>query len=212
MKKQIKRIFPMATLTVVVTISGLATIILYPQPLFANKLEHGQFTVYSNEKISDDIIPLLNKARTLVAKAEINDPNYRYDIFLSFNTLFDKIDDRVLGPGPAARATDNNITVKVRVDTQGDLFFPTFHKNCQGSLAYLIAHEMTHCLQTKRYGMMKLNPVRPPEMWKLEGYPEYISRQAKVTSKDYSLSDEIDRYVELESKTTDMDFVGGWRM
>jgi hypothetical protein len=204
MKKTIKRVFAATTLTILVTISGLATILLFPQPLFANKMEHRQFTIYSNDKITTDIIPLLDNAMALVEKSEINDPNYQYDILLSFNSLFNKIDDKVLGFGPSARATDNNVTIKVQVDIKRDLFFSTFHRKCQSSLTYLLAHEMIHCLQAHKYGIMKFNPIKHPEMWKLEGYPEYVARQPKLTDKSYSFANEIDRYIELESKSTDM--------
>lgn len=204
MRKTIKRILAVASLTIIITVSGLATIILFPQPLFANKIEYKEFTVYSNEEINNDIIPLLDNAMELVKESELNDPNYKYDIFLCYNSLFNKIDDKLLGIGPSARVTDNNITVKVKVDSERDLFFPTFHKNCEGSLTYLLAHEMIHCLQTNKYGMIKFNPLKHPEMWKLEGYPEYISRQTKLKDNDYSLTSEIDRYIELESKATDI--------
>ncbi len=40
-------------------------------------------------------------------------------------------------------------------------------------------------------------------MWKLEGYPEYISRQNMLKSSDYSLRFEIDRYKELEKNSKD---------
>jgi hypothetical protein len=63
---------------------------------------------------------------------------------------------------------------------------------------------MIHCLQENKYGKLKFNPIRHPEYWKLEGYPEYISKQPKLTNKDYSLNSEIDRYLELDSKTTDI--------
>ena len=204
MRKTIKRILAVASLTIIITVSGLATIILFPQPLFANKIEHKEFTVYSNEEINNDIILLLDNAMKLVKESELNDPSYKYDIFLSYNSLFNKIDDKLLGFGPSARATDNNIIVKVRVASKNDLFFPTFHKSCEGSFTYLLAHEMIHCLQTNKYGMMKFNPFKHPAMWKLEGYPEYISRQTKLKDKDYSLTSEIDRYIELERKATDI--------
>ena len=71
-------------------------------------------------------------------------------------------------------------------------------------MSYLIAHEMIHCLQAKKYGIMKFNPFKHPELWKLDGYPEYISRQTELSGKDYSLTSEIERYVNLEKKATDM--------
>lgn len=204
MKRTIKRILAVTTLAIVVTFSGLFTILLFPQPLFANKMEYKHFTIYSNDKITNDIIPLLDNAMALVEKSEINDPDYKFDIFLAYNSLFNKLDDKLLGYGPTARGTDNNVTIKVEIDASRNLFFPTFHGKCQANFTTLLAHEMIHCLQANKYGIIKFNPLRHPEMWKLEGYPEYVSRQPKLTASDYSLPSEIDRYIELESKATDI--------
>jgi hypothetical protein len=197
----IKRIFTGTLLTIMVTLSGLITIVFFPEPLFANKLEHKQFKVYSNDEIDGDIKVILDNALTRVKKSELYDPNYTFDIFLSYHSFFNKIDGTFLGEGVSARATDNNVIVKVDIDAKRDLFFATFRNGCQASLTNLIAHEMIHCLQENKYGKLKFNPFRHPAYWKLEGYPEYISRQPKLTGKDYSLNREIDKYVELDRKT-----------
>jgi hypothetical protein len=204
MKKTIKRILALTSLVLFVLLSGLATIILFPQPLFANKMEHKGFRVYSNEKISHEIIPILENAMDLVQKSELHDPNYTYDIFLCYKSFFNTIDDKLIGFGPSARATDDNVIIKVEVDIEEDLFFPTFHNNCEGRFTELLAHEMIHCLQANKYGIIKFNPLRHPAMWKLEGYPEYISRQAKLKGESYSLVNEIDRFVELDGKSNDI--------
>jgi hypothetical protein len=204
MKKTIKRILAGTLLTVIVTISGLATIIFFPQPLFANKMEYKQFKIYSNSEISKGIEIVLDNALGLVKKSELNDPTYTYDVFLCYKSIFNKIDDKLLGYGPTARATDNNVVVKVNVDPTRNLAFPTFRGNCEADLTYLVAHEMMHCLQENKYGKLRFNPFHHPAFWKLEGYPEYISRQTKLTSQGYDLKKEIDRYIDLESKLTDI--------
>jgi hypothetical protein len=203
MKKLIKRIFACTLLTSVVTVSGLLTIIFFPEPLFANKIEHRQFNVYSNDKIDKSIEVILDDALSLVKKSELYDPTYTYDIFLSYNSLFNKIDDAILGNGPTARATDNNVVIKTAIDSKKNLAFPTFYQNCEADLTYIITHEMIHCLQENRYGKLKFNPFRHPEYWKLEGYPEYISRQKKLSNKDYDLVKEMERYIDLDSESTD---------
>jgi hypothetical protein len=203
MKKSIKRIFVATMLTILVGVSGLMTILLFPQPLFAYKMEYNRFTVYSNDEITADFIPLLDNAMAIVEKSAINDPNYKYDVLLAFNSVFNKIDDKLLGYGPSARATGNNVTIKVEIDAKRNLFFATFHEKCQGDLTLLLAHEMIHCLQLNKYGIMKFNPVKHPEMWKLEGYPEFVARQPILNEKDYNLTKEIDRYVELDARTSD---------
>ncbi len=204
MKKTIKRIFAGTLLTGLVTISGLVTIIFFPEPLFANKLEHGQFNVYSNEKIDGNTKIVLDNALKLVESSELYDRTLKFDIYFSYNTLFNKIDDALIGHGPSARATNNYVTFKVAVDVKRNLFFPTFYQECEGNLTYLLAHEIVHVLQESKYGKIKFNPFKHPEYWKLEGYPEYVARRPVRLTKDYDLVKEIDRYIELESKSTDI--------
>lgn len=204
MKNKFRIIFKRTLLALLIITSVLATIILLPQLLFANKLKYKKFKVYSNDNISYDIKTVLDNAMSLVQKSELYDSSYKYNIILCHNSFYNKIDDRLLGIGPAARARLHNVIIKVRIDPTSNLAFPTFRKECEVNLTYLLAHEMIHCLQANKYGIMKFNPFRHPEFWKLEGYPEYISRKSELSSKDYSLTNEIDRYVNLENKATDM--------
>ena len=97
-----------------------------------------------------------------------------------------------------------NIIIKVRIDPECNLAFPAFHKACEANLTQVIAHEMTHCLQAHKYGIWKFNPFKHPEFWKLEGYPEYISKQNELSGKNYNLKYDISRYINLESKATDI--------
>ena len=204
MKKLFKRICKIILLTFLAGALTITLIILFPQRLFANKIKYKEFTVCSNDKIDDNIKIVLDKAMNLVQRSELYDPGYKYNIILCHNTFYNKIDDKLFGVGPAARARLNNAVVKVRIDPQRNLAFPTFRKKCEIDLSYLIAHEMIHCLQAKKYGIMKFNPFKHPELWKLDGYPEYISRHTELSGKDYSLTNEIERYVNLEKKATDM--------
>jgi hypothetical protein len=103
--------------------------------------------------------------------------------YFVYNSFYDKIDEKLLGIGRTARATLNNVIIKVRIDPKSNLAFPTFHKDCEVNLTDLLAHEMTHCLQANKYGIIKFNPFKHPELWMLEGYPEYISRQRELQTK-----------------------------
>lgn len=204
MKIMFKKILAAAVLFGLVTMSGLVSIILCPSPLFANKLVHGQFDVYSSGEVDAGIREILDRAEGLIKHSELYDPEDRFDVYLSYNTWFNAIDDAVMGHGPSARATNNYVTFKVAVDINRDLFFPTFYQKCEGNLTYLLAHELIHVLQESRYGKLMFNPFSHPEHWKLEGYPEYIARRPARLEDDYSLAREIDRYLELESKSDDM--------
>jgi len=203
MNKKFRRIFKRTLLMVLIMISALVTIILFPQIVFANKMKYKNFKVCSNDKINHDIKILLDNATALVQRSELYDPDYKYNVILCHNTFYNKIDDRLLGVGPSARARLNNVIIKVRIDPTNNLAVATFRKECEVNLTYLLAHEMLHCLQAKKYGIIKFNPFSPPELWKLEGYPEYIARKTQLSSKDYSLTKEIERYINLDNKATD---------
>jgi hypothetical protein len=204
MKKLFNRIFKITLLLFLAAVLTIATIILFPQLLFANKLSYKRFTVCSKTKIEDNIKTVLDNALILVEKSELYDSNYEYNILLCYNTFYNKIDNRLTGNDPVARATLNNVIIKVRVDSENNLAFPTFHKACEENLTEVIAHEMIHCLQAHKYGLFKFNPFKHPEFWKLEGYPEYISKQKEISSKDHSLTNSINRYVNLKNKAKDI--------
>jgi hypothetical protein len=182
----------------------IITIVLFPQHLFAYKMEYDHFTVYTSEKIEDDIKIVLDNAMNLVRKSEMNDSNYKYNVILSYHSLYNEIDGKLLGVGPTARTTLNNVIIKVRIDPKNNTAFPTFHKACEVNLTELLAHEMIHCLQANKYGIIKFNPYKHPEFWKLEGYPEYISRQKQLLNKDYRLTNDIERYIDLERNASDI--------
>ena len=203
MIKKFRKILKRTLLMILIMISALVTIILFPQLVFANKMKYKNFKVCTNDKIDLDIKLLLDNATALVQRSELYDPDYKYNIIPCHNTFYNKIDDRLLGIGPSARARLNNVIIKVRIEPTNNLAFATFHKECEVNLTYLLAHEMIHCLQAKKYGIIKFNPFRHPELWKLEGYPEYISRKTRLSSKDYSLTKEIERYINLDNTATD---------
>jgi len=201
MSRKFRRIFKRTLWALFIVIAALVVTILFPQLLFANKVKYKKFTVCSNYKVSDDIKITLDNAMSLVEGSELYDSGYNYNIILCHNTFYNKIDDLLASGEAAATPRLHNVIVKVKIDPKSNLAFATFPKKCEVNLTFLLAHEMIHCLQAKKYGIIKFNPFSHPEFWKLEGYPEYISRKPQLLDKDYSLIKEIERYIELENKS-----------
>jgi hypothetical protein len=77
-----RKIFKITLLTFLATILTIAAIVLFPQRLFANKMKYKEFTVYSNDKIDNNIKVVLDNAINLVQKSEIYDSSYKYNIIL----------------------------------------------------------------------------------------------------------------------------------
>ncbi|MEO7989649.1 MAG: hypothetical protein ABI663_08920 [Chryseolinea sp.] len=199
MKKIIKRTIASTLGIFSVLISGLVTIMFFPQPLFAHKMEYKEFRVYSDNIPDKNVKIILDNAYNLVEQSELQDVDYQYDIFFSHNNVYNRIED-LQGKGPAARATAGNIVFKVRVDIENNRAYgPISTVN----LTEILAHEMVHCLQANKLGLWNMNQLNHPPYWKLEGYPEYISRQTMLKAENYSLKNEIKRFIELENRSKD---------
>ncbi|MEO1258634.1 MAG: hypothetical protein AAFZ15_07545 [Bacteroidota bacterium] len=198
-KKFIKRTITSVLLTLFVGVAGIVTLVLHPQVLFAHQLEHRHFSIYSEVPINENIKQILDSAERMVMSSELHDAGYKYDIFLCHGTAFNKLDDWLLGSWPAARAIDNNVIIKVPVDI-GD--GTAENGENEFHLDYMFAHEMVHCLQANHYGKLTFNPLSHPPMWKLEGYPEYISRQKRREPDNYNLMDEINLFLEKTNESS----------
>ena len=104
MIKKFRKILKRTLLMILIMISALVTIILFPQLVFANKMTYKNFKVCTNDKIDHDIKILLDNATALVQRSELYDPDYKYNVILCHNTFYNKIDDRLLGIGPSLMA------------------------------------------------------------------------------------------------------------
>ena len=199
--KTAKKVFFATALTLLVSIIFLAGFLLVPQNLFANHSDHNNFKIYSNKPIDIKLNSILDHSLSLVKKSELFDKAYHYDIFIADNTLYNYLDSKILGPA-MSRSIDNNVILKVGLDIDNDKLIGAHNTR---NLTQTIAHEMIHCLQVNKYGKLKFNPWHHPEMWKLEGYPEYIAMQDYLTSKKYSLNSEIKKLEAFENTSNN-----GW--
>lgn len=182
---KLKRILSFFGITAIIILGGIITLILFPQPLFSHSFEYKNFKVYSNYTLNQEaFVKTIDEAVEIVNKSEINNSNYNFDIFLANRTLYNKFDDLIFGQWSVARAIDNNVIIKREVNELEEVV--SNDKN-QFDLVYVLVHEMIHCLQSEKYGMWSFNPVNPPPLWKLEGYPEYIGRRELLESTNYNL-------------------------
>ncbi len=181
-----------------------ATVLLFPQFMFAHNIEHQNVRVYAAEEIDESISEAIDQAIALIAVSEIYDPEYAFDVFLANNTIFNDIDGAILGQWPAARATHNNVVVKAPLDLAAGVVLT---ERSRINFVYLLAHEMTHCLQANHFGMLTFNPLSHPPMWKLEGYPEYVARKPMLKETGYELKHEVDRFLSISASASD-----GWAL
>lgn len=159
-----KKIFKRTTISLL-TIGLIGKLLLwFPQPVFADKVEYKNYTVYSNKEVKGDIGKIFNSVTEKIKRCENYDPNLRHKIFLSEpGTFYNKF-----------MFTQNESYAYNSTFQHNILIFPIadFERNTvtrPGSeisyyLDQVIAHEITHTFVTEDL-----------PLWKKEGYAEYIS-------------------------------------
>ncbi|RXF66971.1 hypothetical protein [Arcticibacter tournemirensis] len=195
MKKHLKRILIGASMSLMAVFGFLIIFVLYPNNLFAKRTNYKGFKIYATTAIGN-YEKILDEAEMLVKRSELYDSNYTYDIFLTNETFYKDITFRLLGPA-MARSIDNNVILNVKVDFKNDLLAGAKNKR---DLSKTIAHEMVHCLQVNKYGLLKFNPLVHPPLWKLEGYAEYIACLEEISSSAYSFTETVRTLKDYQQK------------
>jgi hypothetical protein len=204
MKKTFKKIIASISVVTIIILSGLVTVTLSPQLLFAKKIEHQAFTIYATADNDIDEVHFkhrLDEAYALIKQSELHDEDFHFKILLTQDHFFNDIED-LRGKGPIARATAGYTTIKVSIVPKENY---AWGNNGKVNLKYLLAHELIHNLQAHKYGLLNFSPIKHPPLWKLEGYPEYVARQDQLSADDYSLKAEVQRYARLIEASEDMD-------
>ena len=151
----------------------LVAIILSPSSLYAHKTMLGKTRLYHQGAISKGTLTALNSALRLTSAFELSNEEASFDICMSDGSFYPDIVKLLTGQA-FARGFADKVVVFGAVDPERGLV------NMNGwswNLEQLMAHELTHCLQYRRYGFGGSNPVAGHANWKWEGYPEYVARR-----------------------------------
>lgn len=186
--ERMKKLRSLGCLALIVLLLAVS-LVLYPNPTFSHKLRYKTVTVYANHPIDSEITVILEAAVQLVTKSDLADSNYTYDIFFNEDSWYKSYTQTLLGPA-LARAIDNNILLNAPVHIRENYIGAAGNKR---DLVRTIAHEMVHGLQVNKYGMLHMNPSSHPPVWKLEGYPEYVSQRDLIKQPGYDFSQTAQR-------------------
>ncbi|MEO1434273.1 MAG: hypothetical protein AAFV80_01970, partial [Bacteroidota bacterium] len=191
---KIKRLLSFLGIFTVVAISGILTLIFSPGLAFSKAYEYGQCTIHSKRVVDQPAFNLaIDEAIRRLANSELYDPDYPFNLLLADDHFYNKFDNALFGNWAVARSIDNNVIIKKAVDEQAGT---VANGENNFELAYVLSHEMAHCLQAHQFGKQKFNPFNPPALWKLEGYPEYIARSPDREHADYHLAEAITTFLE----------------
>ncbi len=175
--------------TCIVVLGLLLAIVLNPILLYANKSNVGNYTICSQHLPDPYFIERLNNATELLKTSELYDGNQKLTICINDGSAFPRLVQAIQGPA-FAYAYYHNVVLNGAVNARDNYVELNGYK---WNLTELLAHEATHCMQSRKYGLLHSNPIARYPQWKWEGYPEYVARKNKA-----SLSENISHLIETE--------------
>lgn len=160
----------------------LAIIVSYPQIYyFKDKIEYKNFQVFYDQKIPNEMFPILDTVERLIQKSECYDPNLKFKIFLrsdadKYNLFPFQFPE--VGSGHTIGGIKNVFLYKSDCLTN-----TTYnHLGHARTLSSVLAHELTHVMVENKWffkartAYFDENSLTPfGALWKEEGYAEYIA-------------------------------------
>jgi hypothetical protein len=96
------------------------------------------------------------------------------DICLKDGSKYPSFVEKVLGRDLISTFYNKIVFTGDEVDFEKNYVAINGHK---WNLTQMLAHVQVHCLEFRKYGLWKSNPLGGHPEWKWEGYPEYIARK-----------------------------------
>lgn len=171
--------------------------LMNPSLSYAHQTTFEKITVHHNQELAPETAEILARAYEKIKFSALFDPNMQIQLCMNDGTRYPNL--HPLAGGLAYSFL--NISVLYRST-------PLFHEN-RASFAWeenggetryydlveLLAHEFTHNLQGEKDWAHALKY----DVWKIEGYAEYVARQERLKSK--SLKEHIHILLQEEAKT-----------
>jgi hypothetical protein len=174
MKRQIKKWTFRLMVTGLFLFGLLVMFMLNPVLLYANKTSVGNYSIYHNKPLEKNFLYRLQQADSIIQSSELYNQQLKMDICLKDGSKYPGLIEKILGKDPLT--TFYNKIAVTGDEVNYDSNYIKFDGHTLNFTA-MLAHVQVHCLQFKKYGFWKSNPVAKHPKWKWEGYPEYIARQ-----------------------------------
>jgi len=190
--KKVIRYFLRTLLAVFTMLVLLVVFMLNPQIVYAKKHTYKQVTVYSKHTYPAGYDAVIDKALELVKQSELYKPEMGIDLFLNDgNGASVKFVLKKVFGNAFAWGYHNNVVLNGTTD--GSLKWVAVN-GYRRSLPRLVAHEMIHCYQLKRLGLINASPIGNVAIWKREGYAEYICHKSSFRDETQILKDAVREY------------------
>lgn len=160
--------------TVLFLFGLLVLFMLTPKILYANKTVIGNHSIYHNKPIDQTFLLRLAQANAIVNTSELYDSTLKMDICLHDGSKYPGLIEKVLGRDMLRSFYNKIVFTCDEVDFEDNYIRLNEHK---WNLTEMLTHAEVHCMQFRKYGLWKSNPLGKHPEWKWEGYTEYMARQ-----------------------------------
>jgi len=156
--------------------AAYAALLLHPNPLFASTAAEGGVLLHARRPLPTEAQGILAEARMRVARSPFFDPAATYDLFLCDDSrLFAAFTlwDRGAGAVSQWTLTGNIFLRPAHVESNRLLNSAGNEVPGERTLAYFMAHEVTHTMVARRVGRVGYARLN---RWQVEGYADYVGK------------------------------------
>ncbi len=149
-----------------------------PQLLFKYKVVNENLTLYSDEPIPMNAMNILEEVQAKLSKSEVYKPEISYKIFVCNEMnkfkLFSLSRNKEIGGFCKPYLSSNVFISKSNIESNRILSSYGYEIQGARTLAYVIAHELTHVILKGKAGTIAALQL---PAWINEGYSEYIAQK-----------------------------------
>ena len=167
-------------LVVVGLVATYVAVTLHPQPLFAHTTQRANVVLHARAAFPAEVEPLLTEVVRRISASPLYDPRRIHDVFLcdtpALFTFFVPIHHRV--GGVSRWFLGGDIFIRPFDIVRGTVTGPSgVVKGGERTLAYFIAHELTHSMTAAHVGRWR---YRDLAAFQVEGYADYVALHRPV--------------------------------
>lgn len=163
------------TLALASLVAGYVALVVHPQPLFAYSLQRGNLVLHARAPLPPEAAPMLDDALGRVSRSPLYDAARTHDVFLcdtpALYALF-TLWNRNSGGVTDTWAWGNAFIRPADVRRGRVIGRSGVEKGGERTLAYYVAHEVTHALTADRVGRLGFRKLAA---FQREGYADYVA-------------------------------------
>ena len=169
-----KRVVRRALVVLTALFGAALALVVHPQPLFAYSLQRGNIVLHARAPLPPEATAMLDDALTRVSRSPLYDAARTHHVFLCDTTGLYHLFSRGHESGGVTHTwATGNVFIRP-ADVRRGRVFDRFgaEKGGERTLAYFVAHEVTHAMTADHFGRWRTSRLSP---FQNEGYADYVA-------------------------------------